>query len=174
MELRPICSRCNARARVAVLRGYVDDQPDIVHYCIRCADERVDEFVRSSAPRDIRLKLRILSVAAGALLGALGLAADHLRGRDLEHVGWLQVLGLCGGALLASIGALLRVDVVALGGAMLFALSGLADVLGLSLSAGVGWKQWSAVLIGAGMVAVGVWPTLVRRRGMADSTLRGV
>ncbi|MCG3128932.1 MAG: hypothetical protein CHACPFDD_03828 [Phycisphaerae bacterium] len=167
------CCCCHAPARVAVLRGYDGGQPDIVRYCIHCADQRTDENAGPSAPRDIGLKLRILSVAAGALLGALGIAADQLRGRDLDHVGWLQILGLCGGALLASIGALLRVDVVALGGAALFALSGLADVLGLSLSAGIGWKQWSAVVIGAALVLAGVGPTLVRRRGMADSTLRG-
>jgi len=76
------------------------------------------------------------------------------------------------GGVLILAGALLAVDLLAVGGMLLGAIAVLADFWGPLGNPGVGWKQHAVIVIGLLLVAVGL-PRLLRRRRAACAELSG-
>jgi len=103
-----------------------------------------------------------LLLASGVILGFLAVFADHLGIGGNGGFGWKQSVGLCTGLLLALLGSVFRVDLMAVGGFALLVLSLLADVLGVGRSPGLGQRQTAALIIALTLVASGLW--LRRRR----------
>jgi hypothetical protein len=132
------CQACGAPARVHVLVGYASAQPVRHAYCFAClpADS---EAATPVDPRQ-RLSLAWLLAILGMVLGTIGALADDLTVSTHAGFGWWQVAGCGFGMLMILLGGLLRVDLVAMGGLLLFAASASADWFG-PRSPGVGYKQ---------------------------------
>jgi|GEM_PF-1128469 len=146
-----LCQVCGAAARVRVLVGYADGQPVERRLCLSCADTVAGDALadRGGAAR-LRLRPAAVLIAAGGLLALSGVFFDGLGLHGSRGVGWLQGSGLVLGGLMVVVGALLRADLIAVVGTVLFGLALLADVCGVVGQPGFGWRQGS--LIGAGVV----------------------
>jgi len=98
-----------------------------------------------------------LIIAVGVLFAVLGVSFDLFGMKGAAGFGWKQQGGVVVGVLLVVLGALLRADVLAIGGAVLFGAAALADVYGTLGSPGVGWKQRLAVAAGVLLILMGIW-----------------
>ena len=155
------CERCDDEARVHVLEGYVDGKPVHRHLCSECASTAYEQHIKSGAghPRS-RVSVGGLLITAGLLLLALGITADWFGFKGSSGFGWIQQAGLLIGILGIIVGALLRIDLLVLGGTMLAAGAALADIQGAFGSPGLGSRQLALILVGTVCVLIG----LVRRR----------
>lgn len=159
---RQQCERCGAPARVCVLEGYVGSHPVHRHFCLDCADSAYRLYLENSPGRvRPRLSWASLFISAGLLLTALGAAADEFGVHGSAGFGWKQQGSLLVGALVVVIGALLRVELLAIAGAVLVGLAALADVFGPVGSPGVGWKQAATIFTGLAFLSAGL---LTRKR----------
>jgi hypothetical protein len=157
---------------VNVLEGYVGGQPTRRHFCLECADVAYGLYIEGGTGRTRpRPHLSSLLIAAGLLLALVGASVDLLGIEGHAGFGWKQQAGLVVGTLLVALGALLRVDALAIGGALLFGVAALADVYGTVGTPGVGWRQRAAILAGLVVVLVGFYARerrLSRRLSGAD------
>jgi hypothetical protein len=97
-----------------------------------------------------------LIIIIGLLLAVLGASADLFGMHGAAGFGWKQQAGVIVGALLVVLGALLRVDALAVGGLILFAVAALADVYGTIGAPGMGWRQRVAIIVGLVLVLGGL------------------
>ncbi len=152
-----VCDACGAEARVHLLEGYRGGLPAGRSLCFDCADlvRRVDRVGGLGIGRS-RRGLSIILACSGVALAALGLLGDRLGIGDTPGIGWLQRSGLAVGALFVVLGALLRIDLIAVAGTILFGLAAIADLLKGAAGDVIGWKQQSAILVGAFITCLGV------------------
>ena len=133
------CELCGATARVQVLEGYANGQPVVRRFCLVCASGPA--LAPGSEERNARPSVWTIIALLGVALGVLGAFGDLILPNFHAGFGWYQRCGVVVGVLLGLLGVLMRIDVLALGGAGLFIVSLGADWLGLRHSPGVGWKQ---------------------------------
>jgi len=161
------CQICGAEARVRILVGYRRGEPVFGVYCLACSDQleslKVMGGIDSSRRR---LSLGSMLIVGGLVIGMLGVAGDYLGIRGARGFGLYQQFGVAVGALFILVGALLRVDAVGVVGMVVFALAACADLLGLAGTAGIGWKQQSAIVAGSVLIVAGI--VLRRRRHGRD------
>lgn len=155
-----------------VLEGYTNGQPIQRGFCLRCVDSAPPLPAPRSSDGRVRLGLPVLLGLAGIVVGTVGILGDALVPESNAGFGWAQRGGLALGAFLAILGTLLRADLVALGGMVVFitALSG--DWFGPARSPGVGWKQQMVLGVSALLVitAVATRLALTLSRGRASGT----
>jgi hypothetical protein len=156
------CERCGAPARVHVLAGYVEGRPVHRHFCHACADVAYELQLEVGVGR-VRPRPRVSSliIAVGVLFAVLGASFDLLGIEGAAGFGWQQQGGMAVGVLLVILGGLLRVDAIAIAGALLFGAAALADVYGTLGSPGIGLKQQFFVAAGVSLILAGIW---LRRR----------
>lgn len=135
------CDICDATARVTVLARYSKGAPQKHHYCIDCADKPRALKVKSPA-RD-GSSIGTLLVCIGGLCAMLATFGDKVPGFEGLHPGYgrTQGLGIILGVLSVVLGAILRVDMLAICGTALTALTACADFIVVKRTPGVGWKQ---------------------------------
>jgi hypothetical protein len=169
------CELCGQPARVSVLQAYRDGQPLKRSFCLACADggsRRMALSIREEGPgleRDAarsRLGPALILVAAGLVVAVVSLVSDFAGVGTHAGFGWKQIAILIIGALMVMIGALLRIDVIGLLGTAAALLALGADLLGVSGSAGFGWKQ--TVGLAAGFMLIGLGAIIRRLRRKAD------
>lgn len=166
---RPRCARCAHAARVSVLTGYRKGEPQIEHFCLECVDTA--RRTLSDRSLDERVSSGLPLVFFGALCGLLAFISDHVPGFAGEHpgVGSLQMLGLVLGVTALVLGAMLRIDPVAMSGAIVVALAISADFMTLGRAPGLGWKQGVLIAASCGVMLLGV----LRQLGHASLSRRG-
>lgn len=149
------CETCGESARVRVLEGYSDGEPLMHLFCLRCASA----FRASPAPFDPsgRLSFGSVFIVAGIMLMLLGGFGDMFRLHTHKGFGAYQQFGAAIGLFLIVLAALLRVDVFAIIGLAVFALASGGDIIVVTSSAGLGWKQQLALVLGALVLGIGVW-----------------
>jgi hypothetical protein len=156
------CDRCGAPARVHVLAGYADGRPIGRHFCHACADVAYELHLGAEAgPGRPRPRVSSLIIVVGVVFAVLGTSFDLFGVKGAAGFGWQQQGGVAAGVLLVILGGLLRVDALAIGGALLFGAAVLADVYGTLGSPGIGLKQQLLVAAGVLLIFAGVW---LRRR----------
>lgn len=165
-----VCAACGQPARVQVLEGYASGKPVRWRLCLSCVDSQYERYLRAGAEIG-RPRLSISSglLFAGALLALLGVSADQMTPLDANGFGWRQWSGLLTGVLFITLGAMLRVDIVGIAGAVLSAVAILANYLGHDYSPGIGWKQALAIIVGFGFVATGL---KLRKRELESKTAK--
>ena len=141
-----------------MLVGYEGASPIYQDYCLEHADRDEPE------PPLVKPVLPSLMVRAGALLGAISVAADHLDIAGTSGFGWRQLLGAERGALCLVLGAFLRVGLLSIVGIVLFAISIGADYFAVGHSQGAGWREVSAEIVAVILVGVGLLLQLRQRR----------
>lgn len=165
---RKTCARCGAPARVCVLEGYRNGEPIMGYYCLNCpVDPSHSHGV--SGPARARLSVPVLICLAAMTLAVLGGGADIVTSEANPGFGWYQRMGVIAGIVLTFVGVLLRVDLLALGGVIIFGGALTFDFLSLGGSPGIGWKQQVLLVLSAVLLvtAVGIEITFrIRRRGL--------
>ncbi|MFO0837885.1 MAG: hypothetical protein U1D55_05115 [Phycisphaerae bacterium] len=166
------CAVCGASARVHVLEGYRGGQPCYRSLCFQCADAA--RRVERVSPRRHRTGrgLALALILGGVSLGILGAVGDRLGIGANRGFGWLQQSGLATGALFVVLGALLRIDLIAIVGTILFGLAASADLLRGTDRHLIGWRQQSAILLAAVITAAGVTLRIIAERREKQSRTR--
>lgn len=153
-----VCQVCGLRARVRVLLDYRDGQPVLGQFCLTCADGAAARYYASSGdPAARREWVARLCMLAGVAICAVAALGDFLNIAGHSGFGWQQRSGILIGIMLVILAALLRIDVFAIAGAFLLALSALADVIHVGQSAGFGWKQEGCIIVGIAVLAVALY-----------------
>jgi hypothetical protein len=143
------CALCDRPARVHILKGYDHGRPIRQSLCLSCANAADERLLSETLERRQRRSGRAtLLTVTGLLLIVLGGAVDQLGIHTSVGFGLKQQTSLLLGAFVVILGALLRIDVLAALGALLFAAAALADVLKPGGSPGVGWQQGAALVVG--------------------------
>jgi uncharacterized membrane protein YphA (DoxX/SURF4 family) len=156
------CDVCGAGARVLILEGYAEGEPVLRRLCLTCAAASANPGLVGERPR---IGLHVLVGLAGLVLCFVGLFGDYLVPPAHPGFGWHQQVGAGAGALLLVLGLVLRMDVVALGGAFLCGASLGADWFGLTHGPGIGWKQQVLIAMGAvGLLTAGVTRRMLAAR----------
>lgn len=152
------CDECGAQVAVCVLLGYDHGTPLYRRSCIDC-DGRWLSGVRAkyAGPRTgVREGLASAALVLGVILGSLGLAADSLSLHPEAGFGHFQQLGVLGGLFSLLVGVLVRIDTIAILGVLVFGAAALADLIGPSGEAGMGWKQATAIMLSAVLILASV------------------
>jgi hypothetical protein len=158
---RAPCERCQSVARVTILEGYENNQPVRRRLCMACADEAFDRGAGRRGLWQGKLSFRAVLLLAGGVLALLGALADVFGHHGAAGFGCYQLAAVSVGGLFVVIGALLRIDLLVLPGAILFALGVLADAFGRVGTPGLGWRQQTLIVLGAVLLLLGA----VRWRG---------
>jgi hypothetical protein len=155
--MKRCCEDCGQPGRVQILVGYRAGAPVMRVLCMPCAD-----LACQAAPEtDTRAARGRLSAGATVILGGVcvGLFAilSHKAGFGPSGTfGIEERLAACLGALLVLIGALLRVDVVAVVGTLVFGVAAGAALIGPVDANHIGLMSRCGIAAGLGLIAVGV------------------
>jgi hypothetical protein len=161
------CEDCGEPARVCVLEGYSSGMPVTRRLCLVCVDqERPQAGAHGSSVSRRLLHPGTLLIIVGVLLAIASTSVDYIGVTGSPGIGGYQLLGLGVGAVCVLFGAMLRIEVLAVAGAFAFGLAACADLLGVTGSKGVGWKEQCGYLVAALLVAGGF---LYRRLGRVRS-----
>src|SRR5262249_25480995 len=101
---------------------------------------------RAKSARNTHLAVPTLMMALGLLIGGSVLIFDVAWIGGQSGFGWHQQMAVVVGALLILIGALLRIDVIGLIGALSLVLAACGDFIGMGGPPGVPWTQ--CILVG--------------------------
>jgi hypothetical protein len=156
------CESCGKKARVQILAGYHAGTPVVRFLCLRCA-QHIDEVGvedQGVLTRE-RLSVGAMLLLGGICIGALGLPGEHLGIGSSVGFGVAQKVLAAGGALLVIVGALLRADVIAVVGTVVFGLGVFADLIGWVESSQVG--AWRGIALGLSLTLI-VGGMALRRR----------
>jgi hypothetical protein len=154
---RGLCEQCGAPQRVAILVGYADGGPVRRSLCLECADAADAGRVSGSVgPTRRRPTMGSLLIATGLLVTLFGIVVDLFGVQTNAGFGLKQQAGLLVGALVVTLGAVLRIDILAVSGAILLGLAGLADLCEEVGTPGLGWQQGGAILTGLGFFLAGL------------------
>jgi hypothetical protein len=93
---------------------------------------------------------------AGLCLGLFAIVSQHLYLGRSAGFGLPQQLAACLGALLVLIGALLRVDIVAIIGTLIFGMATCADLIGLAEVSHLGLVSRVGTIAGLVLIATGL------------------
>jgi hypothetical protein len=159
------CQTCGQAAKVWILQGYKDGKSVIGPFCFACADHAERGLVGAVENHDgrPRMSLASLLILAGFLVGIVGIAGDYLGIRGFNCFGWYPQACVSVGGLILVLGAIFRVDALALMGGLVLGLLIFSELFGLNGSGGMGWKQQLAVVMGGGMLLIGVWLRRMKR-----------
>jgi len=153
----PVCERCGAPSRVSMLVGYAAGRPVRRRWCLSCADLFVSHSTRGAGGNSRRrLSVGVTTLFGGAVVTLLGATFDQLGVHGSGGFGWMQQMAVSVAGLFVVLGALLRVDVVAVAGTILMGCAALADVFGQAGTPGVGWRQGAMVVGGLGLTLWGL------------------
>lgn len=152
---RARCETCGEPARVRILEGYSNGQPIVHRFCLGCVGYAAPLSSRPRAGKP-RLRMPVLVGLAGVVLGTVGVFGDAFILESNTGFGTYQQGGVVLGALLVFIGAVLRADVVALGGAFVFVGALTADWFGMARRPGIGSKQQIVLAMSLACVSYGV------------------
>ncbi len=155
-QARQACQDCGRVARLMVLEGYTAGQPIVTRYCLQCAPTARPVRQPMVQAASHLLRLGSLLVFLGLLAGLLGAFADPFRVLGGMLV-WYRRIGLAAGALAVFLGAVWRIKAIALTGATIFGLAAIAGLAVLAGNPGLGWRQEFLVLMGAVLVAGGIY-----------------
>lgn len=151
------CCRCGSEPRVRVLTGYVNRDPQYEDLCLICADRDPQSYPDMIGTGDrARQHGVFLLLLFGLSLGILGVLADHLGISGNTGFGLYQVLGVIIGAVCVLTGTMLRVHALSLSGAVLFAVSLCADLVGIGGTPGMGIKQLTVIFVAIVLIAIGI------------------
>lgn len=156
------CETCGAAARVRLLEGYAAGEPLFHSFCLACADR----FRPAASPFNPseRLSFGTVFVLAGILLMLLGGFGDMFHLRTHKGFGLYQQFGVAIGLFMIVLAALLRVDVFAIIGLAVLGLASGGDIIVVTSSAGLGWKQQLALALGGAVTGIGLWLRVLTAR----------
>lgn len=143
------CEACGKSARVLILDGYSAGKPLFRRLCLDCADDT------PPAPAARWTALYPLLIIVGAYLGAGNLLGDWIGLTGADGFGRTQVIGLIVGIAAVALGGVFRIDLLALGGAVVFGMALIGDLAGLRGSQGFGWKQQVGLGVAVALIAAG-------------------
>lgn len=155
------CQVCGREARVRTLANYEAGKPVFGLFCLECADHHPYKTQSITASDRSRLSFAFLLFFVGIFVVILGAWGDCFGIHDSSGFGWYQRTGIAIGGFVLLLGAMFRVEAMAVIGAVVFGLAALSDVFGLGDSAGIGWKQQLLIVIGLALALTGLW---LRRR----------
>jgi len=155
--MKRCCEDCGQPGRVQILEGYRAGAPVMRVLCMPCADQACVTSLETDSPA-VRGRL---SAGSTVILGGLGLGLFTLL---RQHVGFAQAggfgveeqLAACLGALLVLLGALLRVDVVAVIGTLVFGVAAGAGLIGPADAEHIGLVSRCGIAVSLGLIAVGL------------------
>lgn len=163
------CQVCGQPARVKILEGYLSGEPVFRHFCFACAERfHRDMSALETGGPGRRLSYGVLLTLVGFMIVGLGALGDHLGIHGSRGFGWYQLLILGLGLLLMILGALTRVEIMAVMGTLIAGLTACSDLLRLSGAPGVGWKQQTALVLGLVLAAVGILMLLSRDKSFRE------
>lgn len=152
-----LCESCGGPAQVTALQGYANGKPVRRQFCLRCADRALDLHEgRTAPPPRRRLSPAALLLLGGLVLVLVGLLAGDFGDPARRGFGAYQLAAVLAGTLLVTVGAMLRADVVAVAGTILFGLGVLADLFVAVGATGVGWRQAAAMVVGLTSMGAGL------------------
>lgn len=154
------CPTCGAATRVAVLEGYLEGQPVRRFYCLACADHEVGPA--PTDPAGQRHGIPFLFGVAGVIFALAGMFADLLGFSSQAGFGWYQGVGVAAGGLIIFLGAILRADIVALFGTLVFIGALCIDVFGVTRAPGVGVEQQWLLILAALCLAAPLFTRVLR------------
>lgn len=160
------CEVCGRPIEVVILIDYAQGKPLFRRFCLECASE-AEETTQAAGRLSARSRMGLggVLITAGVLMGLAAVAGDLIGSGADGGIGWMRRVCLAsGGSIAIMIGALLRVDFLAIAGSLAFGMAALSDVLMLQFSPGLGWKQMTACMFAVTMVLVGVWIRRSRHR----------
>ena len=161
-----VCQTCAQPARTCVLRGYAGGEPQYERYCFDCVD-RYDQAACPIAASRAKTRISVGSImlTLGLLLGVFVLSSDFLGTRGGAGVGPIQGTGLVAGAVFIILGALLSIEPLLAGGALIFGICATADLFALgTVSLGIGWREQTGLLAAGLLVISGVYARRRARR----------
>lgn len=126
---RPVCQLCGITARVHVLVGYENDRPRILDYCIGCASHDSRGYTSPDSTPRMRIRTSAVLVVLGVLVAGVGAIGALVDVSGHAGFGWYQRLGVGLGVLVAICGGLLRVELLALSGAIVAGAAAGVDLL---------------------------------------------
>lgn len=146
-----LCDSCPHPARVRILEAYQQGCPVFRHYCLHCTPRTtLPQPLVSQPARRPRLTIAALVGLSGVVIGTLAVFGETVLPTFNTGFGRHQWAGVLLGGLMTFIGTLLRVDVVALGGLLIFGMALSADFF--SRMPGFGWKQQALLSLSLGCV----------------------
>ncbi len=151
------CEECGGPVRVQILEGYRSGTPLVRFLCMQCADRagtvEGERGIRSEANR---LSAGSTIMLGGLCLGLFAIISQYLHLGRFPGFGVPQQLAACLGALLVLIGALLRVDIVAIIGTLIFGVATCADLIGLAEVSHLGLVARVGITVGLVLIATGL------------------
>lgn len=172
-QIRKACDRCGAEARVTILEGYSGDRPVFRELCFACADGAAE---LAAAPFDAprrRYGAWTILLLAGVCLGTVSVLGDLAAavGQLASGPGYWAALAVSG--LLAVLGALFRVDIVGVAGAVFFALVLCARLFGITGSPGFGRAQQLGTILGILLIVFSIALRAWKRRSYRFGAAKG-
>lgn len=162
------CQVCGRPARVRILEDYVAGSPVYRQYCLTCADaHEIGRTVDDMDANRPRTTTGTLIVIAGLTFGMFGVFGHRFGIAWTAGLGPRQQAGIVAGVLLIMLGALLRVDAVAVVGMVVFGLAACADLIGLGGFGGSNVGQQLFIAVGLMLTCIGLalrWRAKVKAR----------
>lgn len=156
------CEICGQRAFVHVRDGIGENIEHICHYCHACADAIHEQIEQAGRRRwERRIGAGSLLVFLGVLVVLLAASADFLGISGRTGFGWQQKLGVLLGGVCVLLGALFRMEPLALVGCILVPTAVFADRIGVGRAYGIGERQKLVLIVAAAVMALGL---LIRRQ----------
>lgn len=155
------CQICGLAARVHILVGYEQGKPKVNEFCILCATQHAQAREAPQAESRERIRFGSVLILFGILLAVVGAAGALFGVSGHEGFGWYQRLGVGVGALVAICGGLLRVELLALTGAIVAGLSAGIDFVSTHGSQSGEWLSFGLSCVGLFFMLAGL---LVARR----------
>ncbi len=155
LRLPNLCAQCGKSADVCVLVEYVDKQPQFIRLCAACSD-LLPEPAPSVSSLPLNRRISTVFLMAGLGVGLLAAFGDLVAITPTQGFGLLQQFGVLVGCFVIVLGALLRIDAVALAGTTLAAVAAVMDLVGPSGNEGIGPKQRLALAGALALLVIGL------------------
>jgi hypothetical protein len=155
--MKRCCEDCGQPGRVQILEGYRAGAPVMRVLCMPCADHACVTPPETDSPAARgRLSPGATVILGGVCLGLFALLRQHVGLGQAAGFGVEARLAACLGALLVLLGALLRADVVAVVGTLVFGVAAGAGLFGPVDAVHVGLVSRSGIAVSLGLIAVGL------------------
>lgn len=154
------CLLCPKPVRVRVLTGYSDSKPQISGYCLDCVEAASTPSVKVNKDAG---SFALLLAHIGLAFGVVGAFSDWILIESESGFGFHQQVGIALGVISFTLGVMLRIDLMVVGGLVLFALAAGADMI--SSQPGYGWRQDLLLKGGLLIVALSLTIYVIQRRG---------
>lgn len=169
---RDLCQACGRPVQVRILQDYLAGKPIYACFCLTCADRYELGALIEDNERQ-RGKLSTGMIVLGIALAGAGAFARPMGLTATAGFGGYQQVGVAIGMFLVVLGAMFRVDTVAIFGTVLFGLAASVDLVGLGNGEGLAQGQQIAVATGLFLTGLGVgtrrWAQVRARRERSDT-----